>query len=95
MRVGVLDLLVDAPIRGPIERLYAAYFRKQFTSLMPQVVAVWCRQLGHDVYYSTYYGADDPRGLLPNDLDVVFIATYTQATTLAYALAKPKSSSCF
>jgi len=88
MRVGVLDLLTDTPIRGPIERLYAAYFRKQFMGLMPQVVAAWCRQLGHEVHYSTYYGADEPRSLLPDDLDVIFIATYTQATTLAYALAK-------
>ena len=30
----------------------------------------------------------DPKTLLPNDLDVVFISTYTQASALAYALAK-------
>lgn len=88
MRVGVLDLLVDAPIKGALARLYAAYFRKQFSGIMPQAVSVWCRQLGHETFYTTYYGADDPRGLLPRDLDIVFISTYTQASALAYALAK-------
>jgi hypothetical protein len=88
MRVGVVDLLVDAPLRGWQEYLYAAYFRKQFTSIMPQAVSVWCRQLGHEVYYTTYYGVGDPARLLPDDLDVVFVSTYTQASALAYALAK-------
>ncbi len=88
MRIGILDLLVDAPVRGPLDRLYSSYFRKQFMGVMPQTVAVWCRQLGHEVFYATYYGADDPRSILPDDLDVVFVATYTQACTLAYALAK-------
>ncbi len=88
MRVGVLDILTDTPLRGLISRTYAAYFRKQFTGIMPQVVSVWCRQLGHQVFYATYYGADDPIDVLPRDLDVVFISTYTQASTIAYALAR-------
>lgn len=89
MKVGIIELLTDAPCRTGVERLYARYFRKQFMSLMPQVVAVWCRQLGHQVSYATYYGqTDDPRRLLPDDLDVVFVAAYTQVSALAYALAK-------
>ncbi|MCI0431133.1 MAG: hypothetical protein L0210_11405 [Rhodospirillales bacterium] len=88
MRVGVIDLLVDAPLRGWREHLYVAYFRKQFMSIMPQVVSVWCRQLRHEVHYTTYYGVGDPAHLLPDDLNVVFISTYTQASALAYALAK-------
>lgn len=88
MRVGIIDLLVDSPTRGPVEALYAAYFRKQFMSLMPQVVAAWCRRLGHTVRYATYYGQSDPLRLLPDDLDVVFVSVYTQASALAYALAR-------
>ena len=88
MRAGILDILVDAPVRSPLARLYSTYFRRQFMGVMPQTVAVWCRQLGHEVFYATYYGTEDPRSILPDDLDVVFIATYTQACTLAYALAK-------
>lgn len=88
MRIGVLDLLAVARNVGWPERLYAAYFRRQFANIMPQVVSVWCRQLGHDVAYRTYFGQADPRELLPSGLDVVFISAYTQASALAYALAK-------
>jgi radical SAM superfamily enzyme YgiQ (UPF0313 family) len=55
---------------------------------MPQAIAVWCRQLGHQVFYATWYGHGDPKERLPKDLDVVFIACVTQASALAYALAK-------
>jgi radical SAM family protein len=86
-RVGVLDLLADAPPRG-WDRVYASQFRRQFVSIPPQAVAVWCRQLGHRVSYATYYGQQPPADLLPDDLDVVFIGAYTKASALAYALAK-------
>lgn len=88
MRVGILDLLTDIPLTGPLSRLYAAYFRKQFVSIGPQAVAAWCRRLGHDVAYATYYGQQDPRSLLPRDIHVVFIAAHTPCALLAYALAK-------
>lgn len=88
MRVGVLELLTDSQNRGYTAALYARYYRRQFMSIMPQVVAVWCRQLGHRVSYATYCGNGDPRSLLPDDLDLVFIAVYTQASALAYGLAK-------
>jgi hypothetical protein len=88
MKVGILDLLTDCPVGGPAGRLYGLYFRKQFTSIMPQIVSVWCRQLGHDVTYATYFGQGRPERLLPDDADVVFISSYTQASALAYALAE-------
>ncbi len=88
MRVGILDLLTDIPLTGPLSRVYAAYLRKQFVSIGPQAVSVWCRRLGHDVAYATYYGQQDPRSLLPRDLDIVFIAAHTPCALLAYALAK-------
>jgi hypothetical protein len=55
---------------------------------MPQAVSAWCRELGHQVTYATYYGQRRPEEMLPRDLDVVFLATYTQASSLAYALAR-------
>ena len=61
---------------------------KQYASVMPQAIAVWCRQLGHQVFYTTHYGHGDPKQLLPNDLDVVFIAGITMSSALSYALAK-------
>ena len=89
MRVGIVDLLVDEmPSRHWLDRLYRAVFKKQYASIMPQAVAAWCRRLGHRVHYAVYYGQRDPLALLPDDLDVVFVCAYTQASALAYALAR-------
>lgn len=88
MRVGVMELLQDRPAGGLSYRIYNAQISKQFTSITPQAIAVWCRQGGHRVYYATYYGQADPKSLLPDDLDVVFIGTYTPYCGLAYSLAK-------
>jgi radical SAM superfamily enzyme YgiQ (UPF0313 family) len=51
-------------------------------------VSIWCRELGHESFYATYYGQADPIALLPADLDVVFLSTHTRASALTYALAK-------
>jgi hypothetical protein len=87
LRIGVLDLLADAAPRG-WDRLYATHFRRQFTGIMPQAVAVWCRQLGHDVSYATYYGQALPHTRVPRDLDILFVSAFTKASALAYALAR-------
>ncbi len=88
MRVGILELLAETWTTGGAQAVGYYLTTKQYASIMPQAVAVWCRQLGHQVFYATWYGRGDPKGRLPNDLDVVFIASYTQASALAYALAK-------
>ena len=88
MRVGILELLAGAPTRGWTGGINRYLTTRQYASIMPQVIAVWCRQLGHQVFYATYYGQGEPKRLLPDDLDVVFIACPTHASALAYALAK-------
>ena len=88
MRVGILDLLVASVSQGRIEAVHNHRFKRYFASITPQAIATWCRQLGHDVRYATYYGQQDPKTLLPDNLDVVFMAAFTQASALAYALAK-------
>lgn len=88
MKVGVLELLSDSVPQSWFDRIYNAWFRRHYASIIPQAVAVWCRQLGHTVYYATYYGQQDPKSLLPDSLDVVFIGTCSNASAIAYALAK-------
>ena len=34
---------------------------RQYASVMPQAVSVWCRELGHQVFYATYFGQKDPK----------------------------------
>ncbi len=87
VRIGVLDLC-STPALTWSEAAYAFVLTKQYASLTPQAISVWCRRRGHDTTYATYYGVGDPRRLFPADLDVIFIATYSQASALAYALAK-------
>jgi radical SAM superfamily enzyme YgiQ (UPF0313 family) len=88
MRIGVLELLSAGRSGDWTQRVSGHLLLKQFASIMPQAVSVWCRDLGHQVFYATYYGQKGPKQLLPNDLDLVFISGHTQASALAYALAK-------
>ena len=87
MRVGILELLLDTVTTSYTSAVFGRLLRRQFYSIMPQVVAVWARGLGHEVHYATYYGQSDPANLLPADLDIVFISTYTQASALANAMS--------
>ena len=88
MKIGILELLLDTMTLSPTDMVFGRLFRRQLYSIMPQTVAVWCRELDHQVHYATYYGQRDPGRLLPTDLDIVFVAAYTQASALAYAMAK-------
>ncbi len=88
LRVGILELISDSVWQNPGSRFYGTRFRRHYASIMPQTVAVWCRQLGHEVTYATYYGQKDPGTLLPEQLDVLFISTYTHASATGYALAR-------
>jgi radical SAM superfamily enzyme YgiQ (UPF0313 family) len=88
LRVGVLELLRAEARPDGLLRAHRHLIARQYASITPQAVSVWCRQLGHAVFYATHYGQADPAELLPSDLDVVFIATYTSASPLAYALAR-------
>jgi len=87
MRVGILDILA-LPTQHIADTIYHLIITKQYASVTPQAISVWCRQSGHQTFYATYYGIGDPLRQLPSDLDVVFIACYTQASALAYALGK-------
>ena len=88
MRIGILEILADQVSPSWIHNTYNRNFRRHYASITPQAVSVWCRELGHDVHYATYYGEGAPENILPRDLDFVFMATYTRASVLAYALAR-------
>lgn len=86
-RIGILELSTGQATSWG-EHITGFLYKKQFISVTPQAVAVWCRQLGHQSYYATYHGTGDPQAKLPPDLDIVFICTPTHIANLAYALAK-------
>lgn len=88
MKIGILELMNSTTSRRWDHKAYNFLVTRQYASIMPQTISVWCRSMGHQVFYATYYGNGSLDKLLPGDLDVVFISTYTQASALAYALAK-------
>jgi len=83
LRVGVIDLVHKAPTRA----LYARVMHANLTSIMPQVVATWCQELGHRVDFVCYTGLEDLTRELPDDCDLVFVCGFTQSAQLAYALS--------
>jgi hypothetical protein len=83
LRIGIIDLVA----RGPTQALFARMMYANMASIMPQVVAVWCRQEGHDVSLVCYTGTEDLAAELPADLDLVFIGAFTESAHLAYALS--------
>jgi len=58
-----------------------------FASIMPQVLAVWCEEEGHDVSYVCYTGFENLVNELPQNVDIVFIGAFTEAAQTAYALS--------
>ena len=83
LRIGVIDLAS----RGPERALWARVMNANLSSIMPQAVAVWCREEGHDVTFLCYTGFEDLAAELPQNVDLVFIGAFTEAAQLAYALS--------
>ena len=67
--------------------MFARVMAPNFASIMPQVIAVWCEQAGHDVSFFCYTGFEDLEAELPRDLDIVFIGSFSVSAQLAYALS--------
>lgn len=84
LRISILDLVS----RGPSRALWSRLMQPNFASIMPQALAVWCEEAGHDVRFLCYTGREDVTRELPLETDVLFIAAYTQGAQLAYALSR-------
>ncbi len=83
LRVAILDLVS----KGPSRKLYARVMAPNLASIMPQVVAVWCQQLGHEVRFVCYTGFEDLSLELAGDADILFIGAFTCAAQTAYAIS--------
>ena len=83
LRVAILDLVST----GPSRNLYARVMTPNLASIMPQVVAVWCQQLGHEVRFVCYTGVEDLSRELADDADILFIGAFTCAAQTAYAIS--------
>ncbi|HYC86546.1 MAG TPA: hypothetical protein VEB86_15040 [Chryseosolibacter sp.] len=83
LKIGIIDLVS----KGPTTTLWARIMHANLASIMPQIVATWCEQDGHEVTFICYTGFEKLENELPRDVDLVFICSFTQAAFLAYALS--------
>ena len=83
LRIGIVDLVA----RGPTRALYARLMHPNLASIMPQALAVWCEEEGHQVRLVCYTGFEDLAAQIPQDVDLVFVSAFTQAAQLAYSLS--------
>ncbi|MCH7716323.1 MAG: radical SAM protein [Gemmatimonadetes bacterium] len=83
LKIAVIDLVS----KGPTKALYARVMNPNLTSIMPQVVSAWCEEAGHDVQFLCYTGFENLLDELPENTDIVFITSFTQAALLSYALS--------
>lgn len=82
LRIGIIDLVTKAPTRS----MWARVMFPNFASIMPQAVAAWCEQAGHDVTLICYTGLENLSEELPRNVDIVFVGAFSHAAQLAYAL---------
>ncbi|MEQ9618340.1 MAG: radical SAM protein [Deltaproteobacteria bacterium] len=83
LKIGIIDFITKSPNHS----LWARVMHANFMGIMPQVVAKWCEDAGHDVDYFIYTGLEDLAKDAPKDVDMVFINAFTQSATHAYALS--------
>lgn len=83
LRIGVIDLVSQ----GPTKALWSRVMNANLSSIMPQVIAVWCKRAGHDVSLLCYTGFEQLEKELPGNLDLVFIGAFTESALVAYALS--------
>lgn len=81
-RVTVLDLVT----KGPSKSLFGRLMNANLASIMPQAIAAWCEELGHDVRYVCYTGREDLNALISDETDIVFIGAFTRSAFTAYAI---------
>ncbi len=75
LKIAVIDLVS----KGPTKALYARVMNPNLTSIMPQVVSVWCEEAGHDVKFVCYTGFENLLEEIPQETDIVFVTSFTQA----------------
>ncbi len=83
LRIGIIDLAT----KGKTKSWWNRVIYPNYASIMPQTIGVWCEEQGHDVTFMCYTGFENPAEEFSDDLDVVFIGSFTNTAQLAYALS--------
>jgi len=81
-RITIIDIISNKPSK----RLYARLMNPNFANIMPQVLGVWCEELGHEVRFVSYTGFEDLTREVLEETDIVFIGAFSASAQLAYAI---------
>jgi hypothetical protein len=79
--------VLDLVSKGPTRRVFRRLMNANTASLMPQVIATWCEELGHEVRYICYTGFEDIDAMLGDACDVVFVGSFSRSAQTAYAIS--------
>jgi hypothetical protein len=82
-RVTIVDLVT----RGPVGKYFSRMMNANYASIMPQAVAAWCAELGHEVRYVCYTGVEDLAREAAARPDVVVLGSFTRSALAAYAVS--------
>ncbi len=83
LKISIIDLVHNCKSNS----LYRRFMFPNYISIMPQIIGVWCREEGHEVYYSFYTGTQPIKNLWMENSDIVFISSFTFTAQMAYALS--------
>ena len=83
LRVTIVDVVSMGGNRRGIGKMMNA----NLASLMPQVVAAWCEELGHRVRFVCYTTAADLDRAMLQETDILFVSAFTRAALTAYAIS--------
>jgi hypothetical protein len=83
LHVTVLDLVN----KGPSKDLFGRLMNANLASIMPQAIAAWSEELGHEVRYVCYTGFEELSDEVGHETDVLFIGAFTCSAQTAYAIS--------
>jgi hypothetical protein len=78
--------VIDFAERGPTRDLFKRKMSPSLASIMPQAVAVWCEEMGHQVRYIAYSGFEDIAALA-GETDFLIVGAFTLSAFSAYAVS--------
>jgi hypothetical protein len=81
MHIGIIDLVTNSSKAS----FWGRMMHGNYAGVMPQSIAVWCEDQGHEVTY-VCYACEKSLSECVKDFDLAFIGSFTQSAQLAYAL---------
>lgn len=82
-RITIIDLVTH----GSGGKFFSRMMNANYASIMPQAIAVWCAELGHEVRYVCYTGREDLVREAEAQPDMLILGSFTRSALAAYAVS--------